>query len=154
LRERDLRQFGERLDVDRPLEIDHFPHRLPPRRPAPLIELRLVGAAEIERDGLLFQSQQEPALLLPDAHGLLVATDVARRQPIAQPARALAHELDIRLAQADLLVQFAVQRLLQRLAFAYAALGKLPPASAGPATEKHLAIVVHQDDADIGAESV
>src|SRR6185437_15197218 len=135
---RDRRQLGERLDVDRALEIDDFPDRLAPGAPAPLIEFRLRGAAEIERHGCALQAQQEPALLLADTHGLLIAAHVPGREPVAQPTLRLAGQLDVRLGQADLFVQLAKQRLLERLALAHTALRKLPAAPPGPPAEEHI----------------
>src|SRR6059058_4679185 len=79
-----------------PLEVDDFAHRLPVRRPAPLVEFRLAGAAEIETDVAPFRAQQEPALLLTDAHRALIAADVARRQAVPQPPGRLADELEAR----------------------------------------------------------
>src|SRR5579862_5258543 len=114
LRERLLRQLGERLDVYRPLEMNDLPHRLPPGRPAPLVELRLGGSQEIERHLGPLQAQEEPALFLADAHRLLLAADIPRGQSISQPAARLPNELDVHLGQPDLLVQLPVESLLER----------------------------------------
>src|SRR5579883_1813413 len=151
-REGERCQLGEGAHVHRPLEVDHLAHRLPVVRPAPLVELRLARAPEVEAH-LVAQAQQEPALLLPGAHRALVAAHVARRQPVAQPALGLADELHGRLAHPDLLVQFAVQRLLERLPAAQPALRELPALAPGAAPEEDLR-AVHQDDADVGAETV
>ena len=89
-----VRQLGERLDVDRALEIDDFPYRLPAG--APSATDRIPAASVLPKSnatGVRLQAQQEPALLLPDAHGLLVAAHVPRRQPVAQPTRDLAEQL-------------------------------------------------------------
>ena len=56
--------------------------------------------------------------------------------------------------QADFFLQFAKQRLFDRLALAHAALGKLPAATAGALAQKYLAAIAHQDDADIGSISL
>jgi len=109
--------------------------------------------AEIESRFCALQPQQEPALLLADAHRMLVAADVARRQAVAQPTARMADELDLRLPEADLLIELAVQGLLGRLSGAHPALGKLPAAPAGAAAEEYL-LAVHQDDADVAAKTV
>jgi hypothetical protein len=44
--------------------------------------------------------------------------------------------------------------LLELLPDAHTALGELPTASAGAATQKHLALAAHQDDADVRAKAV
>ena len=51
-------------------------------------------------------------------------------------------------------MQLAVQRLLGGLALPHAALRKLPALAAGAPPEEQLAVIAHQDDADIGPESV
>src|SRR5580700_2550006 len=65
----------------------------------------------------------------------------------------MADELHLRLLEADLLLELAVQGLLGRLSGAHPALGKLPAAPAGAAAEEHL-IAVHQHDADVAAKTV
>src|SRR5256885_12246383 len=84
---------------------------------------------------------------------MLVAADVARRQAVAQPIARMAEELDVRLFEADLLIELTVQGLLGRLSGAHPALGKLPAAPAGAAAEEHL-IAVHQHDDDVAATTV
>src|SRR5882672_9099529 len=54
----------------------------------------------------------------------------------------------------DLFLQFAIQRLFDRLALAYATLRKLPATAAGSLAEEYLAIAAHQQDADIGAKTL
>jgi hypothetical protein len=53
--------------------------------------------------------------------------------------------------QADFLVQFAVHRLLRRLAVLDAALRKLPRILPDALTPKHLILCVCQNDADVRA---
>ena len=122
-------------------------------RPAILIELRFGGAREVEGGVRPSQPQQEPALLLADAHRLLIAPDVARREAVAQPAVRLPEQRHVRLGDADLLFELAVQCLFERLSAAHTALGKLPAAPTGAATEKHL-VAVHQDDAHVGPKTI
>src|SRR4029077_12546336 len=110
-------------------------------------------AAEIEADLGALQAQQEPALLLADAHRMLIAPDVARRQPVTQPAVGVADEFHAGGGETDLLIELAVQGLLGPLSGAHPALGKLPAAPAGAAAEEHT-IAVHQDDADVAAKTV
>ena len=55
------------------------------------------------------------------------------------------------LRQADFFLQFTKHGLFDRLTLAHAALRKLPAATAGALTQKYLAVVAHQDDADIGS---
>src|SRR5246500_3865868 len=100
--EGEICQLGECPGVHGALEIDHFLHRLPVSRPAELIELRFAGMGEVEPGIVPFQAQEEPALLLADAHRLLVAPHVARREAIAQPAFGLTEEGHIRLGAPDL----------------------------------------------------
>src|SRR4029077_19726976 len=94
----------------------------------------------------------EPALLLPRAHRLLVAPHVACRQAVAQPALGLTDELHLLLLDADLLLELAVQRLLEGLTAPQAPLRELPAAAGTPA-EEHLGIP-HEHDTDVGAEAV
>ena len=53
--------------------------------------------------------------------------------------------------QADLLLQLPIQRMLDRLALAHTTLRELPAARPGALSEKYLAAIAHQDDADIGS---
>src|SRR5919108_5422737 len=84
---------------------------------------------------------------------MAVAADVALRQAVAQPAGALADELDAGSGEADLLVELAIERLLRLLAEAHSALGELPAASAGAATEED-ALAVHQHYGHVAAKAV
>src|SRR5579862_7778741 len=131
LREGERREFGERARVDRALEVDDLAYRLPPARPAPAVELGLIGPPEIEPHVIIRELQKKPALLLPDAQRLLVAADEARRQAVAQPPGGRADELDARAFDADLLGELAEDRLLGGLPLAHTALGKLPASAAG-----------------------
>ncbi len=56
------------------------------------------------------------------------------------------------LVDADLLLELAVERLLERLAAAHSALRELPAATARAAAEKHL-LAVHQYDAHVGSKT-
>ena len=152
-RKGELGELVESARVHRTLEVDDLFHGLPVLRPAKLVEFRFARAPEVENGVLTRQAQEEPALLLPDAHRLLVTPYVALGQPVAQPAIGLPEERHVRLGDADLLFELAIQRLLERLAPADTALRELPASAAGPATEKHL-VAVHQDDAHVGAKTI
>ena len=87
--------------------------------------------------------------------GLLIAANVAGRQAVAQPAAGAPDQIDIRLRESPISSSSSrYSGLLERLARAHPALGKLPAAAAGLAAEKHLAAVPHQDDADVCAKTV
>src|ERR1700730_12425324 len=111
-RESEVAKLLERARIHRALEVDDFTHRFPVRGPAPLVEFRLTGVAEIEPDLGALQAQQEPALLLADAHRMLIAPDVARRQPVTQPAVGVADEFHAGGGETDLFIELAVQGLL------------------------------------------
>jgi hypothetical protein len=51
-------------------------------------------------------------------------------------------------------VELTERRFLELLSDSHAALGELPTASAGAATQKDLALASHQDDADVSAKAV
>ena len=147
-------QLLQRAAIDPFLEIDDMIDRIPVVDPFPLIELG--RAAGIEPQAFLArgQAQQEPFLLLPDAHRLAVTPHHAARQLVAQPAVGGAENPDIAGLEPDFLPQLAVHRLLCVLARIDAALRKLPgilPHAPGP---EHGAIGVAQDNADIGAISI
>src|SRR5260370_25344015 len=153
LREGEGAKLLERARIHRTLEVDDFQSRFPVRSPAPWVKFRLAGAAESEPDLGALQAQQEPALLLADAHRMLIAPDVARRQPVTQPAVRVTDEFHAQLGETNLFIELAVQGLLGRLSGAHSALGKLPAAPAGAAAEEHL-IALHQHDADVAAQTV
>src|SRR6185312_5900330 len=148
------RELQEGTLIHPTLEVDALFHRVPEARPPALVELRLIRAPEIKPHRLAAQPQKEPALLLADAHRLLVAAHVARRQPVAQPASGVPEELDISLNEPDLLVELAENGLLETLALAHAALRKLPAAAARAPAEEDLARAAHQHDADIRAKAI
>src|SRR5262249_13170185 len=130
-------QMAQRFGIDPALEIDDRAHRLPVADPAPAIELRLTGTGEIELHLVALHAEQEPALLLADARRLLIAADVARRQPIPQPVAGTPHQAHIVGREADLFVQLAEDCLLRLLPDAHATLRELPPASTGAPTQEY-----------------
>src|SRR5882724_6365456 len=107
VRERERRQLSQRLRVHGPLEVDDLAHRLPPARPAPLIEFRFVGAVEREAGVFSLQPQQEPPLLLADADRVAIAADEFLGKAIANPLARATDQLHVRAGEADLFVQLA-----------------------------------------------
>ena len=81
--------------------------------------------------------------------GRRVAAHELRRQAIAQPAPRAGDDFHLVRAQADLLRELAVQRLFGPLAAADPALRELPAARGHAPADEDLAVVVHQDDADV-----
>src|SRR5580658_2492952 len=146
-------ELGECARIHRALEVDDLAHRLPPGSPAPAIELRLAGPAEIEAHILRGESQQEPTLPLADAKRPLVAADVARGQPVAQPLARPAEELHAVAPDSDLLIELAEHGVLDLFPLAHPALRKLPATPAGPSPEKHL-VLVQQHDTDVGTKTL
>src|SRR6185437_495190 len=119
-----------------------------------LVELRLIRAPEIEIHRLASQPEKEPALLLADAHRLLIAAHVARGQPVSQPASGVPEELDVGLLEPDFLIQLPEHGLLEALALTHATLRKLPAAPARAPPEEDLACAAHQHDADVRAKAI
>jgi hypothetical protein len=78
----------------------------------------------------------------------------SRRQAITQPGARRTEHFDVRGTEANFLVQLTIQGLLERLALLDASLRELPPPAAVASTQQQLAVIAHQDDADIGAKSL
>ena len=144
----------QREFVDSTFEVDHFAHRLPKVRPAPLGEFGFVRGVEADRGHRLATAQQIPALFLTDAQRQLVVTDELARQTVAQPTARHTEHFDLRRLQADFFEQLTVHRLLGALAAPNATLRKLPTFAAGATTEKHAPEIVAQHDADVGAKTL
>src|SRR5688572_26011488 len=139
--------------IDLALEINDLAHRSPVWHPAPAIEFRLCGGIEAEFVFIAGETQKEPALLLPDAHGLGATANITRGQAITQPITGAADQLDILFLEADLLSKLSIKRLLGPLISEHPSLGKLPATPARPAAQEKLARPAHQDDADVGAKT-
>src|SRR5690606_25885461 len=143
-------QLLERQPIDVALEVDDLANRVPVGHPAPGVELRLGPSIEADMVLLAHQAQQKPLLLLTDTGGCFVAPDVAPWQLIFQPPLSLAQDLDMPRFQANLLVQFAKQRIARRFALVDAPLGKLPGVVAHPLGPEYAALGITDHDADIG----
>src|SRR5271165_4783285 len=150
IRENQAAQIVQRTHVHPALEIDHFAHRCPIVDPAPTIELRLAGAVKPQLGFLGGEPQEEPALLLTDA----AVAYVLARQPITQPSAGRAQYLDVLACEADLLLQFAEERIFHPLSAVNASLWKLPAAAADSPPQEQLPGAAHQHDSHIRAEPV
>ena len=135
-------------------EIDYLFHRAPVGNPAPVIELRLTASIQTEVALIAEYAQQVPALLLPDTERLAVAADKAFGQAVTQPSLGGAYNLHLMGSQPHLLLQFTKQRLFRGFKPVYTALRKLPGILADTSPPKEFALIVAEDDADIGAETV
>src|SRR5581483_10658131 len=134
--------------------VNHFLDRLPVRGPAPLIEFRLIGLAKVELHLRAFQAQQEPTLLLSDAHRVLIPANVAGGKTVPQPSGGAANKFDVNPRHSDLFVQLAVGSVFEWLSDTNAALRKLPTPTASAASQKNFALAAHQNDADVRAKAV
>ena len=152
--ESDRRELEKRAGIDQAFEVNHFLDRLPIGSPAPLIEFGFIGLAKIELHLCAFQAQQEPTLLLPDAHRMLIPANVAGGETVPQPAGGAADKFDVISRHSDFFVELAVGRVFEPLADAHTALRKLPTPAAGTASEKNIPLAAHQDDANVRAEAV
>ena len=85
---------------------------------------------------------------------LTVLPDVLAGEAVTQPAARRSHELDVPALEPDLLLQLTIERFFRRLVAKNAALRELPAAAARAPAEKNLAIIAHQDDADVGPKPV
>ena len=119
-----------------------------------MIEFRLISLAKVELHLRALQAQQEPTLLLPDAHRMLIPANVAGGQTVPQPAGGAADKFDVIPRHPDFFVQLAVSSVVEPLTEADTALGKLPTPSAGAAPEKNVALAAHQNDANVRAKAV
>src|SRR5882757_7581377 len=107
LRESDWRELHERARVDQAFEVNHFLDGLPVRRPPPLVEFGFIGLAKVELHIGALQSQQEPPLLLSNAHRTLIAANVTGGKPVPQPAGGTSDKFDVSTRHSDLLVELA-----------------------------------------------
>src|SRR5687767_14233259 len=146
-------ELGEHAHIDGTFEIDDLTHGLPVVCPPPAVELGLASLREIEAHVALGngEPQEKPTLLLTDARGTPTAAYVTLRQPVRDPVRRGRGQCDVAAFESDLLVQLSIQGLFDRFALTHASLRKLPSPAARPLPEEYLAVVAHQDDADIGA---
>ena len=103
--ESDGRELEKRARIDQAFEVNHFLDRLPVRSPAPLIEFGFIGLAKIELHVRTLQAQQEPTLLLPDTHRMLIPANVAGRQTVPQPASGAADKFDVISRHSDFFEQ-------------------------------------------------
>src|SRR5579863_274625 len=122
----DRSQLGQGAHVDRALEVNHLTHGVPVGDPPELVEFGLWSATEVELHVLLLDSQQKPALLLSDAHGLLVAPHVLGGKPVAQPSRGLSQHHDVPARKPDLLIELAISSGFEALTGSNPPLGELP----------------------------
>src|SRR3546814_14357447 len=93
------------------------------------VELGLVGGVQAQFAVGAGELQQEPDLLLADAHQPVVAADGPVRQAVAQPARGHPQHGHVVRPQAGFLLQLAVHRLQRRLVGVHPALRELPAAT-------------------------
>src|SRR5690606_28355834 len=136
------------------LEGDNLVRRVPVVHPGEAIEFRLVTQVKAYAAAVGQQAQQEPALLLPDAHGLGALPDQVGRQAVAQPLAGPGHNLDVARPQADFLAQLAEGGRLRRFVPLYATLGKLPGILTDAFRPQHLALIVEDDEPDVGPEAI
>ena len=147
-------QLSQRPHVDRTLEIDDLTHRLPKIDPSVLIELGLGCAPKVELDLVPPRPQQEPPLLLPNAHGVAISADILGRQTVPQPTPRLTDQIDVRWRQSNLLMKLSVNSLLEALPCEYTTLRKLPAPASDLPPEKYVSRAAHQDDADVSSKAV
>src|SRR5690606_28607990 len=100
------------------------------------------------------QAQQEPDLLLAAVVAAPFPPDPLLGNLVAQPAASSREDAHVLRTQAGLFLQFAVHRLLGRLAALDTALRKLPRVLAHPLAPEDLIVLVDQDDANVGAVAV
>jgi len=146
-------QFGQRHLVDVALEFDHDVQRHPVLVPAPGVELRVVGGAQVHVGVAPGELQQEPDLLLAAIVAAGVAADELVGDFIAQPVTRASHDPDMLRMQPHFLMELAEHRLLGRLAVLDPALRELPRVGTQPLSPKNLILLVEQDDADVGPEA-
>jgi hypothetical protein len=144
----------QRTGVDAALEDHHVFQRIPEVDPAPVVKLGLVGQVQAQVRLGAGELQQEPHLLLADADHAVAAPDRALRQPVAQPAWSHPEHGDVLRLQAGLFLQLAVHRLQRRLVGVHPALRELPAVTPHAPRPEHATVGVHQNDADIGSETV
>lgn len=146
-------EFVQRHRIDSALEVNHLVDRPPEIHPAPAIELRRVAKIEPHALILAKQPKHEPALFLANTQRFATAPHEFVGQTISEPVVGDAEYFDVRFAQTDFLMQFAVHRLLDVFALLQAALRKLPTAVANTARKQQFAGIVRQDDANVCAEA-
>src|SRR5664279_4418904 len=147
-------ELGERHLVDVALELDHEVERDPVVVPAPRVELRMVGGAQVHVAVAAGELEQEPDLLLAAIVAACVASDEVRRHLVAQPVARSRHDSNMVRGQPHLFVELAEHRLLGRLAVIDAPLRELPGMGSYPFAPEHLVLRVEQDDADVGSEPI
>ena len=147
-------EFGQRHFVDAALELDHDIERHPVVVPAPGVELRVIGGAQVEIPVVPDQLQQIPDLLLALVVTPCVTADEPIRHLVAQPVAGTGHDAHMLRMETHFLVQFPEHGLLGTFAAIDAALRKLPGMGANALAPENLVSLVEQDDADVGPEAV
>ena len=147
------RELGEGHLVHTTLELDHGIERHPIVIPAPGVEFRMVGGAQIHVTVATHQAQQEPDLLLPAIDAARVFADEVLWHLVAQPVARAPDDLYMLDEQPHFFVQLAEHGLLGRLAVLDAALRELPRVRAQPFAPENLVAAIEQDDADVGPEA-
>lgn len=136
--------------VDVALEEYDLARRPPIVDPAPVIELRMRCCGEIDARFPGNQAQQEPALLLADAHGAGASADESCRKAIIQPIPGFSDHFYVLGLQPRLFGEFAVQGIFRALIALNPALRELPSILAAAAGPEHAARTIDQDDTHIG----
>lgn len=145
------RQLGQRLFVNRALELDHGIERHPVVAPTPGIELRLGRGAQADVAVAAGQPQQEPDLLLSLVGAAPLAAHPLFRNVVSQPVARAAEDAHMLGLKPDLLVQFAEHRLFGRFPLLDPALRELPGMFANPFAPENLVALIGQNDADVRA---
>src|SRR5471032_1146494 len=108
----EARQLLQGALVHIALEFDHHVQRHPVLVPAPRVEFRMVGQAQVDVVVARAHAQQEPDLLLSAVVAADFTLDEMVRHLVAQPVARAADDFHMLLPQSDFLLQLAVHRLL------------------------------------------
>src|SRR5437868_7006711 len=147
-------ELGQRHFIDASLEFDHHVEWHPVVVPAPGVELRVVGGAQVQIPVVTGQLQQIPDLLLALVVAACVTADEPIRHLVAQPVTGTGDDSHMLRVETDFLMQFPEHGLLGTFAAIDAALRKLPGMGAYAFAPENLVSLVEQDDADVGPEAV
>src|SRR5690606_19330473 len=147
------RQLGQGHFIDTALELDDHVQGNPVVVPAPGIELRVVGGAQVQVPVLRHQAQQVPYLFLAPVVTARLPADETVRHFVAQPVAGPGHDGHVFRLEPDLFVQFPVHGLFGRFTPVDATLRELPGVGAYALAPEHLVFLVEQNDADIRPEA-
>src|SRR5690606_11981287 len=147
------REFLQCTLIDITLEFNDNIQRYPVFMPAPRIEFRVFGHAQVDVAITSNHAEQKPDLFLATIMPADFTLDEMVWNFVAQPVACATDDFDVLCLEADFLLELAVHGLFRRFAELDAALWKLPRVLAHTLAPPHLILCIEQNDADVRAKA-